>query len=89
MKRQPFDRKELHGLIYNYVSKYEDGFIESEIQDILSRYPEIDTDIFDNCLFGDTCAIIDGELVRYRTDISHAMVVALENKGRRYYEIGL
>lgn len=73
-------------IVYGFKTKYEHGFIQSEIDELLSNYPNANLEKFNNALFGCTYEIIDGNGVMYKSDILSAFRCAIENRGLRNYE---
>jgi hypothetical protein len=73
-------KKEIKTFIENYPSKYEYGFLETEIEEILGHYPEINMDKFENALMGNTCMMIEGKIIQYHCDIVKAIVCGMENR---------
>lgn len=75
------DIKDLvYNLVYKYKTKYESGFIESEIEDLLSNFPDINMKKFNNALSYITCEMQDGNFVTYRFDIVTALLCGIENR---------
>lgn len=72
--------------VKSYKTKYEEGLISSEIEDILSHYPTINKDKFNNALRGITCMMRDNEMIIYKCDVELALHCGLENRGLRGYE---
>jgi hypothetical protein len=58
--------------VNNYKTKYEYGFIQSEIKDLLKEYP-IDMERFNLSMMGHTCMLIDNETIWYHCDIIKAI----------------
>jgi hypothetical protein len=68
-------------LVYNYKTKSEYGFIKSEYDELLKKFPSINMERFNNALSGITC-MIDEETkdsIIYPIDIYHALVSANED----------
>jgi len=66
--------------IYNFKTKHEEGFIQSEIDVLLKGYPDIDMDKFHNALMGITCMIRDEETIIYHCDIEKALYCGIEGR---------
>ena len=66
--------------INNYKTKYEFGFIEKEIQEVLKLYTNINEDKFYNALDNITCMILDDEIITYHCDIINALNCGIENR---------
>jgi hypothetical protein len=54
------------------------GFTNSEIQDLLKNFPNMNRQYYDNALFGTTCTMIDGEMITYHCDIENAIICGLK-----------
>jgi hypothetical protein len=70
--------KSVYQLVYNYPTKYQMGFTNSEIQDLLKNFPNLNRQYYDNALFGTTCTMIDGEMITYHCDIENAIICGLK-----------
>lgn len=66
--------------ISNYKTKNKEGFVQSEIADLLKSYPGIDMDKFNDALRGITCMRIDNETVIYHCDIEKALRCGFEKR---------
>jgi hypothetical protein len=78
--------KSIESKVYNYKTKYKEGFIKSEINDLLKDYPDINMDKFDEALYCITCININGEIVIYHSDIYIALINGIENRNLNCYE---
>jgi len=67
-------------LITEYETKYEEGFTDDEIKNILENYPNINMDKFNGAMMGNTCAMRDGLLVMYPCDVRAALYCGMENR---------
>lgn len=76
----------IYNIVYKYQTKYKQGFIRSEIQEILDMFPNINKSKFDDALFGITAMIIDNNMIIYHCDIEKALHCGLENRELRSYE---
>jgi len=70
--------KSIFDIVYNYPTKYNMGFTNSEIQDLLKNFPNMNRQYYDNALFGTTCTMIDGEMITYHCDIENAIICGLK-----------
>lgn len=68
--------QELERKVYNFKTKYKEGFIGSEIESLIKDYP-IDMNKFNDSLTGNTCIIRDGNLVQYHCDIYRAIAYGI------------
>ena len=72
--------KELEKLVYDYPTKYKEGFTGEEIEDIVSRFPGLNRDKFNDALMCITCMVIDNLTVVYHFDILTALRCGIENR---------
>ena len=79
--------KEIEDKIYNFKTKYKEGLIKSEIEEVLKNYPNINMDKYNDAMMGNTCMMdeIDGFII-YHCDIVNAIICGLENRGLRFEE---
>ena len=73
--------------VYNFKTKNKEGFIQSEIDTLLKDYPKINLDKFNNALMGNTCMMVDDEIVMYHCDIEKALRCGVENRNLRNWEL--
>lgn len=71
MKKSVFD------IVYNYPTKYREGFTNSEIEEVLKNFPNLNRKFYDNTLYGTTCMMIDNEMITYHCDIENAIICGL------------
>lgn len=76
----------IHKMVYEFKTKYEEGFIDSEIKKILKKFPNINMDKFDSALRGITCMMKGGKMVIYHCDIEKAIRCGVENRDLYYHE---
>jgi len=72
--------------VYNFKTKNKEGFTNKEMETLLKDYPNIHMDKFNNAMMGNTCMIIDEEIINYHCDVLSALRCGLENRNLRYYE---
>jgi hypothetical protein len=72
--------------VSKYKTKHKEGFIQSEIDDLLKEFPAIDMVKFQNALTGITCMIIDDETIIYHHDIEKALICGIEKRNLHFYE---
>ena len=70
--------KDLENFVYNYPTKYVQGFIWSEQNELLESFPHIDVEKFNDALNYITATTIDGNIVIYPQDIFSALLCGLE-----------
>ena len=74
-------------LVYNFPTKNKEGFTDSEIDELLSKFDNLNVGKFQDALRGITCMVIDNELVIYHCDILTALYCGLENRDMYSYEM--
>ena len=72
--------KDLHNIVYEYETKYQEGFTEEEQKDLLKRFPSINVDKYYNTLNGATCVIINDETITYCCDVLTALSGVIKRK---------
>lgn len=77
----------LRGKVFNYHTKYKEGFLSSEINELLMEFPTVTRQKFSEKLGVVTCRIKDGRSVIYHTDVYVALKCCLGNRNPRHYEI--
>ena len=71
-------RKLVFELVYNYPTKYELGFANSEIENILKKFPNINREYYEKAMYGITCSMVDDEMVIYHCDVENALICGLK-----------
>lgn len=61
-----------------YQTLNKEGFIDTEIQELLVDFPNLNRGFFDNALYGSTCIMRDGKLIIYHVDVINAIMCGLE-----------
>ncbi len=59
-------------------TKYQEGYLASEIKELLKEYPAIDMDKFNDAMMGHTCVMKDEGIVMYRHDVENAIKMGLK-----------
>lgn len=72
--------------VYKYPTKYKEGFIQSEIDNLLKDFQDIDMEKFNSALVGNTCMVKDNEIIQYHCDIEKALVCGIEKRNLRWWE---
>lgn len=72
--------------VYKFKTKNKEGFVQSEIDTLLKEFPNINMDKFNNALMGNTCLMINNELVMYPWDIVTAIRCGVENRDPHSWE---
>ena len=52
-----------------FKTKYEEGFIQSEIDELLKSFPDISMDKYEDAMNGITCMVKDNDVIIYRCDV--------------------
>lgn len=78
--------KNLKEEVYEYPTKHKEGFTRTEMQTLLSKYPEANWFKFFHAFTGCTMSTIDGEMIHYTTDVHTALKCAVYDRGLRQEE---
>jgi len=79
--------KELEEFIYNYPTENEQGFLDSELEIVLEKYPDINKEKVDNALMGNTGQISNkGKFINYHHDVLKAVIAGIENRELKVWE---
>lgn len=76
----------IRDVVYGYKTKHEEGFVQSEIDELLKNYPEIDMKRFNDALMGITCMLREKDVIVYHCDIEKALYCGLQNRSLSIYE---
>lgn len=66
--------------IQEYPTKYKQGFTSEEILTLISKFHRLHKDKFYDALNGNTCMIVNTEIIHYHCDILTALRCGLENR---------
>lgn len=66
--------------IDNYPRKHNRGFTHTELLDLLSKIEDISIPHVENALMGNTCMVIDGDIITYTWDVQKAIQCGLEKR---------
>ena len=67
-------RYKYYKLVSNYPTKNHQGFIQSEVEELLSFYPNVNMEKFNDSLMGNTCMLTkEGNIIAYHYDIAKAL----------------
>ena len=77
---------DLEKLIYEYPTKYKEGFIAAEIQELLKKFPEIHMEKYNDAMMGNTCMVIDGQTIIYHCDVLTGLRCCIEDRDIRLSE---
>ena len=72
--------QEIKHKISTFPKKNEIGFTDLELIELLKLFPNIHMDKFNDSLIGNTCQIIDKEIINYIWDVEKAIICGLENR---------
>ena len=72
--------------VYNYPTKHKEGFVKSEVDELLKEYLNVDMEKFNSALMGNTCMMKDNEIIQYHCDIEKALVCGIEKRNLRLSE---
>ena len=84
-EKKESEYEKLQKKIFNYKTKYVEGFIQSEIEHLLEEL-NINERRFKKALGVNTCMMRDGDIIVYHTDILKGVVCAIENREQNSLE---
>ena len=84
-EKKESEYEKLQKKIFNYKTKYVEGFIQSEIEHLLEEL-NINERKFKKALGVNTCMMRDGDIIVYHTDILKGVVCAIENREQNSLE---
>lgn len=64
----------IRDIVYNFETKHKEGFVNSELEDLLKLFPETNRENFIKSFISNTCMIIDDEFVHYHEDVYYALL---------------
>jgi len=76
----------LRDKVYNFKTKSEYGFTQAEMDTLLKDYPDIKMDKFNNAMMGNTCMVIDDEVINYHCDVLTALRCGIEDREMTFGE---
>ena len=77
---------DLKKAVYGYPTKYKEGFIQSEIDDLLSGFDNLNMDKWYDAMMGNTCMMIKGKIINYHCDVLTALSCAIEGRDITFME---
>ena len=63
--------------VYNYKNKHQEGFIKSELENLLLNYPNINMDKFNDAMTGCTFMLKENDIIIYHCDIVRAITCGI------------
>lgn len=79
--------EELRDLVYNYPTKHKEGFIASEEKELLSKFPNINMEKYNDAMTCNTCMLDENDgVITYHYDILKALSCGIENREIRWFE---
>jgi hypothetical protein len=84
-EKKESEYEKLQKKVFDYNTKYKEGFIKSEIEQLLEEL-NINERRFYKALGVNTCMLIDGDVITYHTDILKGVVCAIENREQNSLE---
>ena len=71
---------DLESLVYNFKTKNKKGFTYADQKKLLKKFPKINMQKYNSAMMGQTCIMINKELVTYHHDVLKALRCGLENR---------
>ena len=78
----------LEDKIYKYPTKYKEGFLPEEIEELLKEYDcyNFNEKRFNEALNGITCMMREGKILTYHCDVLTALKCGIENRKQKLNE---
>lgn len=74
-------RTNIHNFINDYKTEHPWGFNTSELKDVISNFPDVDMEIFNEEMMGNTGVInTDGDFVTYHCDVIRALFCGMRHR---------
>jgi len=86
MKKKPTKLDLVKDIVYNYKTKYKQGFTNDEMLDILKSFPDITQDQLGESLGTRTCITIDNQTITYHSDLELALRCITQKRKPFNYE---
>lgn len=71
---------DIRSVVDGFKTKHSQGFTQSEVKKLLKKFPGIDMKKFNDALMGNTCMMMDREIVHYHCDIEKAIYCGVEKR---------
>lgn len=79
--------QQIYDVIYSYPTKNVHGFVSSEINNVKSKFQNLNEEKFNEALMGITCmSSSTGEAIIYHCDVEHALRCAIEGRSLNVIE---
>lgn len=72
--------------VYEFNTKSEYGFTWIEIEELLSEYPDVDMEKFNDAMMGNTCMMEGGWIINYPCDVLLALNCGIEQRKQKIWE---
>ena len=72
--------------VETFKTKNTEGFTNPELGELLKQFPGMNMDKYYSAMTGNTCMMIDGEMIFYHCDIITAIRCGVENRDIRLSE---
>ena len=79
-KLNSIQKKEIYNFIYNYKTKYLEGFMPDELTNVLKKFPNINMSKYSNAMMGNTCIMYEDKFCMYHCDVYNAIICGLEDR---------
>ena len=76
----------LYCIVYSFDTSVYEGYTKHDVEELLKQFPDINKEKFDKALLGNTCAIVNEEIIMYKHDILTALRCGVENRDMYLWE---
>ena len=78
---------DIRKLVNEYKTESQYGFIQKELDDLLTQFPDINMKKFNDAMMGNTCMMNDrDEIINYHCDVVTAIRCGVENRDMYQHE---
>ena len=81
----PFIKVLVYNAVYQYKTKYKEGFIEDEVRDLLSTL-NVSAEEFEAAFGVQTCLVVLKDIIYYHCDVHTALSCVIENRDIKPHE---
>lgn len=76
----------LYCVVNSFNTSFYEGYSKEDVKRLLEKFPHINKEKFDNALMGNTCVVVNEEMVMYRHYILTALRCGIENRDMYLWE---
>lgn len=78
---------DINNYVHGFKTKYEQGFTPEEMNEVLEHFKdEISMDAFNDAMMGNTCPVVEGQMLVYKHDLITGIRCGIENRTPNVWE---